>query len=120
MMGIAQPSLDIPVVKTTNCLIACSDLSSSIPKETACIKCGRCLSVCPMHLMPPNIENAYSLMNLDMMKHYKVNMCVECGCCAYVCPAKRKLVQVMQLSKQKLWLQSQEEKAAAAAKEAGS
>jgi len=104
MMGIALPSMDVPVVKTTNCLIACSEESLSIPKETACIKCGKCLSVCPMRLMPPNVETAYITDNLGGLKRYKVNMCVECGCCAYVCPASRHLVQIMQLSKQKLWM----------------
>jgi len=110
MMGTALPTIDIPVIKTTNCLIACSEESSFAPKETACIKCGRCLSVCPMHLMPPNIETAYELNRFDVLKHYKINMCVECGCCAYVCPAKRHLVQIMQLSKEKLWLHEQENK----------
>ena len=112
MMGIALPSMNIPVMKTTNCLIACSETSSSKPRETACIKCGKCLSVCPMRLMPPNVETAYTVGNLEGLKRYKVNMCVECGCCAYVCPARRHLVQVMQLSKQKLWLREQEEKGA--------
>ena len=111
MMGIALPSLDMPVMKTTNCLIACSESSSNIPKETACIKCGKCLSVCPMRLMPPNVETAYTVNNLEGLKRYKVNMCVECGCCAYVCPARRHLVQIMQLSKQKLWLKDREDKA---------
>ena len=71
-----------------------------------------------MSLMPPNIESAYLINKLDALEHYKVNMCVECGSCAYVCPAKRQLVQVMQLSKEKLWMRNQELKAAAAAAEA--
>jgi len=109
MMGIAQPSLDVPVIKTTNCIIACSDISSVVPKQTACIKCSRCLAVCPMSLMPLNFETAYATRNLDMLKRYKVNMCTECGSCAYVCPAKRQLVQAVQLSKELLWLQKQKE-----------
>ena len=109
MMGIAQPSLDVPVIKTTNCIIACSDMSTVLPKQTACIKCGRCLTVCPMSLMPPNFETAYATRNIDMLKHYKVNMCTECGSCAYVCPAKRHLVQAVQLSKELLWLDRKKE-----------
>ena len=104
MMGYAQPSLDVPVLKTTNCLIACTDTSSIMQRETACIKCGRCLSVCPMRLMPPNIESAYITKNNDALRHYKINMCVECGCCAYVCPAQRHLVQMIRLAKERLWL----------------
>ena len=118
MMGVAQPGLDVPVVKTTNSVLAFPASSVIPPKETACIKCGRCLSVCPMSLMPPNIESAYLLNRIDALEHYKVNMCVECGSCAYVCPAKRPLVQVMQLSNEKLWLHRQELKAAEEAKAA--
>ncbi|MCL2662847.1 MAG: electron transport complex subunit RsxC [Oscillospiraceae bacterium] len=105
MMGYAQPSLDVPVVKTTNCLIACTDSSSLRKKVTACIKCGRCLSVCPMRLMPPGIETSYRTKNYEALKRLRVNMCVECGCCAYVCPAQRHLVQVIRLAKERLWLE---------------
>ena len=111
MMGVAQPSLDVPVVKTTNCLIACSDKSAVFPKQTACIKCGKCLAVCPMRLMPPNFETAYMLKDFDALRRYKLNMCVECGSCAYVCPAKRPLVQAIQLAKEAAWLHEKEAKA---------
>lgn len=114
MMGIAQPDLDMPVVKTTNSLLAFPPDESStkgrrgLQKTTACIKCGRCLDVCPMSLMPPNIESSFNAGDLDALKHYKVNMCVECGSCAYVCPAKRPLVQAIQLSKTLLWKKKNE------------
>jgi len=119
MMGFAQPNMDVPVVKTTNCILAfpehavIKDIEGERKYRTACIKCGRCLTKCPMKLMPPNIENAYTLKKLDRLDHYKVNLCVECGSCAYVCPSKRPLVQVMQLSKEMLWLKQQELKAKA-------
>jgi len=117
MMGVAQPNLDVPVVKTTNCILAfpehavIKDIEGERKYRTACIKCGRCLTKCPMKLMPPNIEAAYKLERLDRLEYYKVNICVECGSCAYVCPSKRPLVQVMQLSKEMLWLRKQELKA---------
>ena len=118
MMGVALPSIDVPVVKTTNCVLAFPESIAATQKESACIRCGRCLTVCPMQLMPPSIETAYYLNKLDALKRYKINMCVECGCCAYKCPARRPLVQVMQLSKERLWLHEQEQKAAAEAKAA--
>ena len=71
--------------------------------------------------MPPSVERAYHLNRADLLERYKVGMCLECGCCAYVCPAKRKLVQVMQLSNNMLRQYKNEQKAAAeekAAKEA--
>jgi len=99
MMGIALPSLDMPVVKTTNAILAFLEKDTLTPKQTACIKCGRCVTRCPMSLMPVNIETAYSIKKPELLEKHKVGMCVECGSCAYVCPAKRPLVQVMQMSK---------------------
>ena len=102
MMGAAIPNTDVPIVKVTNAALAFSAKDAEQPEATACIKCGRCVSRCPMSLMPPNIENAFELNKPELLKELKVNMCVECGCCAFTCPAKRQLVQVMTLSKKKL------------------
>jgi len=113
MMGVAQPTVDMPVVKTTKSVLAFSAPDVISPVETACIKCGRCLARCPMSLMPPNIETAFLLKKPELLEHYKVGMCVECGCCAYVCPAKRPLVQVMQLSKDIVWHHQKAKKEAA-------
>jgi len=111
MMGIALPSIDMPVVKTTNAVLAFSEKDAAIPPETACIRCGRCLNKCPMSLMPPSVETALSLNKPEIMERHKVDLCVECGCCAYVCPAKRHLVQVMQMSKKMLWAYKSAKKA---------
>jgi electron transport complex protein RnfC len=122
MMGISLPSLDMPVVKTTNALLAFREEDATVPSETACIRCGRCVNRCPMGLMPLNIETAFFLRKPDRLDQCNVSMCVECGSCAYICPAKRSLVQVMQLSKDmlkeyKAEVKAQEERKAA--KEAG-
>jgi len=103
MMGISVPSVDMPVVKVTNCVLALSAAEAQTPVPTACIKCGRCIEKCPMNLMPSFIETAYELKKTDLLRQYKVNLCAECGCCAYLCPAKRPLAQVMTLSKRMLW-----------------
>jgi electron transport complex protein RnfC len=102
-MGMPAPNLDMPVVKVTSAVIALSAKDSEPPEETACIKCGRCVSKCPMRLMPSYIEEAYEMKRLDLLRAYKVSLCAECGSCAYLCPAKRPLAQVMILSKQMLW-----------------
>ena len=102
MMGYAQPNIDVPVVKTTNAALAFPREDIKNLKQTACIKCSRCITICPMRLMPPNIEAAFTHKNLEKLTAHKINMCVECGSCAYVCPAKRPLVQTMQLSKKLL------------------
>jgi electron transport complex protein RnfC len=59
MMGIAVPDLDSPVLKSTNATLAFVEKEASLPKETACIKCGRCVDHCPLHLMPLYIERAF-------------------------------------------------------------
>lgn len=122
MMGIALPSLDVPVVKTTNAILAFLEEDVRPVHVTACIKCGRCVRRCPMRLMPVNVEAAYLIKKPEQLGALKVGMCVECGSCAYVCPAKRPLVQVMQLSKNMLYAYNAELKALAekrAVKEAG-
>ena len=103
MMGKAVPSADIPVEKITNAVLALSEKDSIPPLVSPCIKCGRCISKCPVNLMPSFIEEAYELKKLDLLNEYKVNMCLECACCSYLCPAKRPLAQVMTLSKKMLW-----------------
>jgi len=98
MMGIAVPDLDMPVVKITNAVLALTEKEAKQPPPTACIKCGRCVFNCPMHLMPSNIESAYELKSIELLRKYKVNLCAECGCCAYLCPSKRPLAHVMEMS----------------------
>jgi electron transport complex protein RnfC len=102
MMGAAVPDLDEPVIKTTNSILAFTAKDAVLPEPSACIKCGRCITKCPMNLMPSYIEAAFELKKVDLLRKYKVNMCAECSCCAYICPAKRPLSQVMTLSKKML------------------
>jgi electron transport complex protein RnfC len=112
MMGVAIPDLDIPIVKITNAVLAISAKDAQPPEPTACIKCARCISKCPMSLMPPYIEEAFELKKPEQLKKFKVGMCAECACCSFTCPAKRPLVQVMTLAKNMLWEYEQEKKEA--------
>jgi len=99
MMGLAVPDMDAPILKNTNAVLAFGEKEASLPKETACIKCGRCIAHCPLNLSPVDIETAYHLKKPEDLDVLKVNLCMECGCCAYVCPANRPLVQVNKLGK---------------------
>jgi electron transport complex protein RnfC len=99
MMGAAVPSLAMPVLKATNAALAFTEKDARLPEETPCIRCGRCVSHCPMGLMPLNFERAYHLKKPELLERYKVNLCMECGCCAYSCPGRRMLVQYIKLSK---------------------
>ena len=99
MMGIAAPTLDTPIVKTTNAALAFKAKDAELPAVSACIRCGRCAANCPIRLMTLEFERAYQLKRPDLLERYKVNLCIECGCCAYICPAHRPLLQSIKLAK---------------------
>lgn len=99
MMGISVPTLDTPVIKTTNAVLALSEKQARFPKETACIRCGECTNKCPLKLAPAAIAKAYSQKDVETLEKLMVNSCIECGSCAYLCPAHRPLVQTNKLAK---------------------
>ena len=99
MMGIAVPGLDEVVIKNTNALLFLNEKDAHLPEPTPCIKCGRCIAHCPLHLMPADIETAFQMNKPEDLKALKVNLCMECGCCSYICPARRPLVQTNKLAK---------------------
>ncbi len=103
MMGVAVYSLDAPVLKNTNALVAFSEKEAKLPKSTACIHCGRCVSVCPMGLNPTVYAKAMKLddkgVRAERIADAKIQLCIECGSCSFVCPAKRPLVENNRLSK---------------------
>lgn len=102
MMGIAVWSLDAPVLKNTNAVIALNKKDSETPKPLPCIHCGRCVSHCPMGLNPTAFIRALSFAPKDraeQLEAAKIGLCMECGCCSYVCPSKRPLVESNRLAK---------------------
>ena len=99
MMGITVPSLSAPVLKTTNSVLALSEKETKFPKETACIRCGRCTNNCPLGIAPAAIEKAYARKDVEELVALQVTACMECGSCAYLCPAHRPLVQTTKLAK---------------------
>ncbi len=102
MMGIAMFSDEMPVLKQTNALIALNKKQARLPDATACIRCGRCASTCPMGLAPLRVEQALAAKDSVALNSLGVMTCMECGCCSYGCPAKRPLVQAMKLAKIKV------------------
>ncbi len=102
MMGIAICGTDAPICKQNNAILAFDDKKDLIKKERDCIRCGKCVDVCPMSLMPTLIERYAKIKDAASLKDYNVNVCMECGSCAYCCPSGRPLVQYMRLAKQVL------------------
>lgn len=102
MMGMAQHTLDTPVVKNTSALLAFADGNETISENPTCIRCGKCMRACPMRLMP-NYIYLYALQgNYEECRKRNAMDCIECGCCSYVCPGKLHLVQAMRMVKGKL------------------
>lgn len=100
MMGFAGWSLESAVTKGTNALLALSEKFN--PTDTlpsACLHCGKCVSVCPMRLMPLYISAYSQARDFDACEKWNALSCVECGSCAYICPGKVPLVQLIRMAK---------------------
>lgn len=102
MMGLAQASAEVPVTKGTSGVLVLSPEEAELPPEAPCIKCARCVDVCPMALLPLYLAKYAEFGLWDEAEKGHVFDCIECGCCSYVCPAKRRLVQSIRLAKQTL------------------
>lgn len=102
MMGATVSDIDIPIVKGTNAVLALEAFEVYEGKQTACMRCGKCIFACPLSLMPASFERAALSGNVNMLKELKVNFCMECGTCSYVCPAKRDLVDSIRKGKSML------------------
>lgn len=98
MMGTCIYDNAAPVVKTYNALLAMAP-EAPPPAPSPCIRCGRCISACPMELMPTELEQAFHYGDLEALKALKVGLCMNCGSCTYVCPAKRPLAESHQLAR---------------------
>lgn len=93
MTGYAQYKLDIPVDKKTSGIIALTENEVDMTPESPCIRCGRCVDVCPINLVPSKLDRLARLNRYEQSKDYHIMDCIECGSCAYICPAHRHLVQ---------------------------
>lgn len=102
MMGIAQYTIDIPTNKGTSGILCLDEEESKTPKLQNCLRCGKCLSVCPAFLQPLYIS-AYSLKNdFENAQNYRALDCIECGSCSFVCPARRPLLQSVRNAKREI------------------
>ncbi len=117
MMGVAQHSLETSVVKHTNALLALPAREGEAPSATACIRCGRCVTACPMGLAPLMLNRSALKNDTEVLQQFDVMACIECGSCAFVCPSKIQLVQGIRLGKTQVRLADAKKKAQATALE---
>ena len=91
MMGIGIADLSTPITKTSGAITVLTKKQIGAAKfdaqETPCIRCGRCLDVCPSNINPTRIAHAVKHELLDVAENYHMAACIECGCCSYICPA---------------------------------
>ncbi len=103
MMGVAQWDEHTPVTKGTNAVLAFSKSFAKEPKTPfSCLHCGKCVGVCPMHLMPLYLAQFSKNQDHEMCTKFNIMSCVECGSCAYICPGKVPIVQFIRMEKAKM------------------
>lgn len=104
MMGFILPSLQAPVTKTVNCLIAPDHFEYAPPEpERSCIRCSNCSDACPVGLLPQQLYWFARAEDHDKSKEYNLDSCIECGVCAYVCPSYIPLIQYFRQEKAKIF-----------------
>ncbi|WP_455207973.1 electron transport complex subunit RsxC [Kaarinaea lacus] len=113
MMGFALHDDEVPVVKTTNCILVNSVISDvPLPSRNSfpmpCIRCGACTEACPIGLLPQQLYWYARAKEFDRVQDYNLFDCIECGCCDYVCPSQIPLVQYYRYAKTTIWQQEKE------------
>ena len=103
MMGTPQHDLNAPVLKSTNSLIFLTGGERrSASQESTCIRCGKCVASCPMHLAPAFIMHAVRQQEWHKLPKLHPTDCQECGCCSYICPARIPLLEVVRQAREHL------------------
>ena len=102
MMGFAQFTDEVSVIKGTTGVLVLDEKQARDPEEITCVRCGRCVTVCPAGLMPLMLDEYSRARDYERMKDYHIMDCIECGCCSYICPSKRYLVQSIRTGKSEL------------------
>ncbi len=113
LMGITLSDAQLPIIKTTNCVLALTpgEFGEHGPVRP-CIRCGECARACPANLLPQQLYWHARAKDFDHAQDYNLFDCIECGCCAYVCPANLPLVQYYRFAKTEIWAQARDKRKA--------
>jgi len=107
-MGKALNTMDVPVTKGMSGLLVLDDIESKRKPVQNCIRCSRCVTVCPMRIEPYLIMAMVEKEKCEFLDDCHINDCMECGCCSYICPANRPLLDYIRLGKARLKKRKQE------------
>ncbi|EKN4747047.1 electron transport complex subunit RsxC [Yersinia enterocolitica] len=117
LMGFTLPSLDVPIVKISNCILAPTEAEMGLSEpEQSCIRCGLCVDACPAGLLPQQLYWFSRGEEHEKARNHNLFDCIECGACAYVCPSNIPLVQYYRQEKAEIRALDQEAERAAQAK----
>ena len=100
MMGFAQSDLEVPIVKATNSVLCLLKDQNGAAENPVCLRCGKCVSVCPMRLQPLYMYRFTNAGRTDQLTRLHILDCIECGSCAFTCPGKLPLVERFRKGKQ--------------------
>ena len=106
MMGLPLPDDSLPVIKTTNCILALP--ARPVEPELPCIRCGECVKVCPANLLPQELFWHARARDFDKAQDQHLFDCIECGCCDAVCPSHIPLVRYFRYAKTEIWTSEKE------------
>lgn len=106
MMGQALPTLDVPLLKGCSGVLALSQKEVNAEAPSPCIRCSRCVSACPMGLVPLEMAKFARVDNFEQAQEYGLRDCILCGSCSYVCPSHIPLVQYFEYAKGELYERS--------------
>jgi len=102
MMGIAQSDLSVPAVKATNSILCLLKDQNGAAENPVCLRCGKCVGVCPMGLQPLYMYRFVGAGRLDELERLHITDCIECGCCSFTCPGKLPLTERFRTGKKML------------------
>ena len=102
MMGVAQTTLDVPVVKATNSILCLLKDKNGAAENPVCIRCGKCVEVCPMKLQPLYMYRYEQAKDVEELNRLHIMDCMECGSCAFTCPGKLPLVECFRKGKKEV------------------